>query len=169
MHGHQLDAVRDGRTLPDEAELVRALERWQVGEREEDATGTGREQELGRERDAAVDRVEVSPGEVEEHVGAAVGAEHDAALVPVLDQRGGGEHVIVLAHPARVLLADPRERGGEQAGRHRGVADQHAFLQEMMDVEGLVGADPGVEPLLEEADDLRVRVGVEAAADHPRA
>src|SRR5204862_159927 len=83
--------------------------------------------------------------------------EDHAALVLVLDQRRRREHRVVLAHPAGMLRAEPRHRPREQPRRHRGVADEHALAEEVMDVERLVRADPRVDPLLEDADHLGVR------------
>jgi hypothetical protein len=60
------------------------------------------------------------------------------------------------------------QRRGQQPGRHGGVADQHAFVEEVVHVEGLVRADPRVDALVEETHDLGVRVRVEAAADLAR-
>jgi hypothetical protein len=152
----------------DAAEVVGARELRQVGEREEHAAGAGREEELRRAGDPAVDGLQVARREVELHVWLAIRAEHDAPLALVLDERRGRHHVVVLAHPARVLLADAGKRGREQPRRDRRVADQDALVEEVMDVERLVRPDPGVDAPVEEADDLGVRVRVEPASDRAR-
>ena len=56
-----------------------------------------------------------------------------------------------------MLGPEAGQGGGEQPGRHRRVADQDAVGQEVVDVERLVGADPRVDALVEDADALGVR------------
>ena len=153
-------AMRDSSSRP--------VERGQVGEREQYAPRAGGEQQLGGERHAAMQALEVGVVERLQHVGLAVEAHHDAPLGVVVDQGRRRQHVVVARHLLGVLRAETGQRRGQQARRNRGVADQDALAEEVMDVERLVRADPGVDALVEDADALGVRMRVQPAPDGPR-